>query len=154
MLECKLEIFYHESFLETHHEGWGTYVALFPGVLKKKPSYDTIFLDERVFALIEKPFFDTIPRFFLYGYTPVKKEYWLKIINKLWNMSLMLGQCNDLDQIKYYLRFMGKDVEKQFEFNFNDNRQQLIRLICELCDWLNIQLKSNINIISIEFEVR
>lgn len=123
------------------------YFELLPGSFKGTHWNDgSVFLDEEVFCLIEKPFAECISGYDHYAFMEVDSGHWAGILQALRRLRDRVLHAKSIDDIQAYVCFSWRDTRVRFAKNFNQNRQDLITLIDDLVQWVSGELKRESNI--------
>lgn len=119
------------------------YFEFAPGRYSKKHWQEGwVYLEEDVMYLLEPVFIKIMPGFDWYSMNEISRYQWFLIVDELKKLKESLKKATVISDIEIPMRFHG-EFEKAFVENFEDCKNATVRLITDLCKWLNIQLKTH-----------
>jgi hypothetical protein len=103
------------------------YFEFLPGRYSGKHWSDaSVFLEETVMYLIERPFIDMVPDYDHYSCCDISRAYWQSILSKLSDMRIRLAAARDLDDVVDQFHYTLPGTKKLPTGDFDSNRQKLI----------------------------
>jgi hypothetical protein len=135
-METDIQLIRNKSELE------GTaYFEFLPGRYSGKHWNDTsVFLDEEVMCMIERPFMDTVPDYDHYSFFDVNRSCWQSILSGLSDLRTMLAAAYGMNDVEYQFCCIWPGTKKSFADDFDGNRQKLINLIDDFTGWVKERL--------------
>ena len=103
---------------------------------------ESIYFDEETFRPIEYIIEGVVPDYDHCAFTVIEKNYWIRIIEKLQQLSSYLQKAEEPWEVEDDLRFVCKKTRREFELDFFNNKEQLSKLMNEFCNWLESHLES------------
>ncbi len=96
----------------------------------------SVFLDEEVLGLIEKPFMDTLPSYDHYASCDVTASQWESILHRLYLYREQLARAQTAENVAGDFRCVWNSTKVSFAKEFLKNRTDLIHMIDELTLWV------------------
>lgn len=120
-------------------EGTG-YIELLPGVFTGKVwSSNSVYFSEESFGYMEPVFEEVVAEFNRYAFTEVPAELLPELSAKLHKLADFLAKVKSTEELNGRIGFIYAETEAIFALDFSSNRQALVDMIEELCDWLDKQ---------------
>lgn len=120
-------------------EGTG-YIELLPGVFTGKVwSSNSVYFSEESFGYMEPVFEEVVAEFNRYAFTEVPAELLPELSAKLHKLADFLTKVKSTEELNGRIGFIYAETEAIFALDFSSNRQALVDMIEELCDWLDKQ---------------
>ena len=120
------------------------YFEFLPGHYANEHWNDSsVFLDEEIMCLIERPFMDALPDYDHYSFFDVGLAQWQNILNNLDNFRNKLSAAKDIHDVVDQFCCIWSDTEKSFADDFYINRKSLMNLITEFNSWVNRTLEKH-----------
>ena len=136
-MDPKIRLIRDKSLLE------GTaYFEFLPGHYVKEHWNDSsVFLDEEIMCLIERPFMDALPDYDHYSFFDVSLTKWQGILSHLEKLRETLAAAQGIRDVEDQLCCIWPGTEKSFAEDFDRNRKDLIDLITEFNSWVNLTME-------------
>lgn len=116
------------------------YIELLPGVFTGKVwSKNSVYLSEESFGYIEPVFEELMADFNRFAFTEVVSDVLPELVAKLRRLADFLTKVKGTDELNGRIGFVYAETEALFALDFSSNRQALVDMIGELCDWLEKQ---------------
>lgn len=116
------------------------YIELLPGVFTGKVwSSHSVYFSEECFGYIEPVFEEVVADFNRYAFTEVPVALLPELVARLRKLMDFLGKVKGTDELNGRVGFAHAEDEALFALDFAANRQALVDMIDELCDWLEKQ---------------
>jgi hypothetical protein len=138
-VDPKIRLIREKSSLE------GTaYFEFLPGYYDNEHWNDSsVFLDEEIMYLIERPFMDVLPDHDHYSSFDVSLAQWQAILSNLEKLRGMLASAEGIHDVADKFCCIWPGTEQSFGEDFERNRKDLIDLITEFNSWVNLTLKKH-----------
>ena len=96
----------------------------------------SVFLDEEIFCLIERPFMDSLSGYDHYAFCDVAAEQWQPVLTGLQKSRDHFSRAKTPEDIADQFCCVWDSTTASFADDFPRNRKDLIRLIDELTEWI------------------
>jgi hypothetical protein len=103
----------------------------------------SVFLDEEVLGLIEKPFMDCLPQYDHYAFCDVIASEWESILHRLHQFREQLVRAQTTEDVAGDFRCVLDSTKLSFAEDFSKNRTDLIHVIDEFEVWVRQTLKEH-----------
>jgi hypothetical protein len=120
------------------------YIELLPG------SYNgvcwnegSIFFEEETFGYLELAMQKHAPEYNRYAFTEIKLDAWLEIIKELQSLKLLLQQAKSVSELRDQVGFIFIGTEKRFAQNLQTNKDALVGVLEELCNWIDAKARAH-----------
>lgn len=113
------------------------YFEFLPGRYSDKHWNDTsVFLEEEVMCMIERPFMDAMPDYDHYSFSDVARSRWESILTGLANLKAILADASSIGDVDDHFCCIWPGTVESFKQEFDANRKLLITLIDEFTSWV------------------
>lgn len=135
----QIQLIHNKAVLE------GTaYFEFLPGQYTDRHWNDTsVFLDEEIFCLIERPFIDLLLDYDHYAFDDITAEQWQPILAGLKELCDYLREAKIPEDIADQFCCVLDSTMDSFAEDFKGSKADLIRLIEEFTEWINDTLKEH-----------
>jgi hypothetical protein len=97
---------------------------------------DSIYIDEKIFGLIESIFSKNVPNYNHSAFTNVHKKTWESILSELQNIQTVVSTSTSVEDLGGSLGFPIDNDKALFQEAFSDNKLALIQLLNEFSAWI------------------
>ena len=138
-MDTKIQLIRDKSMLE------GTaYFEFLPGYFAKEHwNNSSVFLDEEIMCLIERPFMDALPDCDHCAFFDVSFAQWQAILSNLKKFQNTLATAQDIRNVADQFCCIWPGIRKSFVNDFNRNRNSLSNLITDFSGWVNLTLETH-----------
>jgi hypothetical protein len=113
------------------------YFEFLPGHYSEKHWNETsVFLDEEVMCMIERPFMNTMPGYDHYSFSDVAAPRWQSILEGLSKLKTVFADASTVGDVSEQFCCIWPGTVKSFEKDFDVNRNRLIVVIDDFTDWV------------------
>jgi len=120
------------------------YFEFLPGHFANEHWNDSsVFLDEEILCLIERPFMEALPDYDHYSFFDVSLTQWQATLDHLEKLRDALASAQGIHDVANQFCCIWPGTEKSFAEDFDRNRKDLIYLITEFNSWVNSTLKEH-----------
>jgi hypothetical protein len=113
------------------------YFEFLPGRYSDKHWNDTsVYIDEEVFCMIERPFQESLPRFDHFAFSDVSAKEWQAVLIQLARFRDRIASASSPREVTELFMCLWDETRQVFSQEFNQNRNDLVRLIDDLRAWI------------------
>ena len=111
----------------------------------------SVFVEDEIFLLIEQPFSEINSEITDNEISQITVQNWRTIYANLKKLKISLKNANSASDIAFILTYVSEEIKKSFIENFNEARNETVKLIKDLSEWikLNLEKYKTISIISV-----
>ncbi len=138
-MDTEIQLIRNPSSLE------GTaYFEFLPGRFASKHwNCGSVYLDEEIMCLIERPFMDALPDYDHYAFCDVSRDRWQAVIHHLDALRDRLSAAQCASDVTHEFCCVWPGTKETFAKDFDRNRKRLIDLIAELTHWVQDTLREH-----------
>ena len=120
------------------------YFEFLPGRYSEKHWNDnSVFLEEEVMCMIERPFMDNVKEYDHYSFIDVARDRWQPVLAGLADLKEKLVEAREIEDVRDLFCCIWPDTLDEFSDDFDGNRKKLIDLIDEFCAWAKQTLREH-----------
>ena len=119
------------------------YMEVFPGKYTGGCWHEeSIYFEEEAFRPIEYIIEGVVPGYSHYSFIDIEKDQWTRIIERLRQLVVFIRNAQEPWEVEADVHFMSERTQREFDSDFSNNKDQLIKMISEFCEWLETRLES------------